>query len=77
MSNINVSQILYKYGQKNTFYTQEAMKEIIDAVVNECANQSSRILDEQLINGHPENVEKARYDVKYAIINVKKNITYE
>ena len=41
---INVQKILDKYGQKNTFYTQQALKEIVEAVVDKCAEEALLLL---------------------------------
>lgn len=38
--NISIEEILQKYGQKNTFYTKQAIKEIVEAVVDKCAEEA-------------------------------------
>ncbi len=33
---IDIEEILYKYGQKSSFYMKAAIKEIVEAVVDKC-----------------------------------------
>lgn len=37
---IDIEEILYKYGQKSSFYMKAAIKEIVEAVVDKCAEEA-------------------------------------
>ena len=38
---IDIEEILYKYGQKSSFYMKQALKEIVEEVVDKCAEEAA------------------------------------
>ncbi len=74
--NISIEEILQKYGQKNTFYTKQAIKEIVEAVVDNCYLEASRHINGHMINGRQNTIFKTGREIKQSILKVKTRIDY-